>query len=138
MRTAIVKPDHLGDFVLSKPAIGALTRRFPTATVFVGAPVANLARTIFSQSEICTLDMPHLAKTSHSLSVEEIVRRLSQFDVVVFLREDAVIGEIADRLKCRVIVSRGDHLMHETLIQKRALTTLVQYSRTELFSGKTI
>ena len=138
MRVAIVKPDHLGDFVLSKPAIGALLRRFPDARLFVGSAVAPLAHAIFPQAETATLDMPHLAKGAYWISLEEIARRLSEFDLVVFLREDAIIADLAGRLKCRMVLPRGDHLRHETLIQQQALKALVDYRRTELFSGTPI
>jgi len=139
MKVAIVKPDHVGDFVLSKPAIGALIRHFGDITLFVGTPVFPLANAIFPGLNVRPMDLPHLSKSGTiAVTVDEARCQLLDFDLIVFLRDDKVIRQLASTLKARLVYSGGDHLTHETLIQKRALCNLIQYSRTELFSGEPI
>lgn len=136
MKVAVVKPDHLGDFVLSSPAIRALEGAFHQVVLFVGTPVQNLAKTLFPNVEARTMDLAHLSKGRGSVvSTEDARRMLSGFDRTFFLRDDGVTRAIGHGLGMPVTYAGGDHLTHETLIQQRALASLVTYSRAALFAG---
>ena len=48
-RVAILKPDHLGDLILSAPAIRAILGRFEEVRLYVAPGSAGLARYLFPQ-----------------------------------------------------------------------------------------
>jgi heptosyltransferase-2 len=93
---------------------------------------------LFPESEARRMDLFHLNKATNPISLDEARRQLFEFDVIVFLRDDEVIRALAMGLKGSLVFSGGDHLTHETLIQKRALRQLVEYSRTKFFSDQPI
>lgn len=136
MKIAVVKPDHLGDFVLSSAAIRALEGAFHQVVLFVGTPVQNLAKTLFPNTEARAMDLAHLSKGRGSVvSTGDARRMLSGFDRVFFMRDDGVTRAIGQGLGMPATYAGGDHLTHETLIQQRALASFVTYSRAALFAG---
>lgn len=62
MRVGVLKPDHLGDLVLSAPAIAALRRRFPDLKLFCHPRNQDLAAHLFPGLHIFPFHMPHLDK----------------------------------------------------------------------------
>jgi ADP-heptose:LPS heptosyltransferase len=93
-KLALVKPDHLGDFVLALPAIRALQARGFQPALFVSSRVAPLARHYFPDLELVTLDLPHLYRGSEMLdwpSAHRALGALRGFDIVIFLRRDAFL-----------------------------------------------
>ena len=113
MKLAILKPDHLGDLVLSSPAIRAMTQAVPDATLFVASRCLALAKWLFPGVATQTLNLPHLTK--HSAEAQAYPD-LSGFDVVL-LRNDGVLGPDWIELRARSFVTyRNDNAIHQTLL----------------------
>lgn len=135
---AILKPDHLGDLVLSVPAIRAIHARHADVTLFVGPGSLGLARFLFPDiADIRPAPFAHLMRRSgEALSLEALARTLDGFEFVFCLRYDPVMQTIADRLRVGHVLAAGDHLTHETVVQQRAVAPVIgDYSRTRLFSA---
>jgi ADP-heptose:LPS heptosyltransferase/SAM-dependent methyltransferase len=135
---AILKPDHLGDLVLSVPAIRAIRARQENTTLFVASRSRALARFLFPDiQDIRDADLRHLSRhAEEGRSSANLAGELNQFDHVICLRDDPIIRDIASRLTVPYTIASGGHLIHETSIQKQAVEWMTgRYSRTRLFSG---
>jgi heptosyltransferase-2 len=135
---AILKPDHLGDLVLSVPAIRAIRARHEDTALFVASRSRALARFLFPDiHDIRGVDLRHLSRhAEEGLSPAALACQLNHFDHVICLRDDPVIRDIASRLTVPHTIASGGHLVHETSIQKQAIEWMTgRYSRTRLFSG---
>jgi ADP-heptose:LPS heptosyltransferase len=137
---AILKPDHLGDLVLSVPAIRAIRARHTEVTLFVGPSSLGLARYLFPDiTNIHPAPLAHLIRgTGNALKPEALAGILDGFEFVFCLRHDPVMQAISDRLHVCHVLAIGDHLTHETDVQRRALAPVIgDYSRTVLFGDVT-
>ncbi len=138
---AILKPDHLGDLVLSVPAIGAIRERYRDPTLFVAPQSVGLARHLFPDlADVRSVRFGHLSRGSaDGVDLQDFAGELSRFDFVFFLRNDPVMQELGGRLSVDHLIPVGGHLTHETAIQKRAVASVVgQYSRSRYFSPRPI
>ena len=135
-KVAVVKPDHLGDLILSSPAIRAAQSHFGTITLFVSDSTQHLARFLFPDIELRSINFPHLSRNNNALSdLETAARALNAFDQILWLRDDPVIGPFANQIEVPQDFASGGILEHETAIQKRMMLRHVEpYSRTKLFS----
>lgn len=135
MSVALVKPDHLGDLVLSVPAVRAAEKHFGAITLFVAERCRALARFLFPNVQIETINFPHLARTKGlAVNLALAGRKLEEFDRVLWLRNDPFIHEFAKDLKANQDFIQDDYSRHESVLQKEMLTRhLPNYSRTELF-----
>ena len=98
-KVAVIKPDHLGDLVLSSPAIRALQRHFGQVTLLVSGTTLPLARFLFGAIELGVANCPHLAKQeAQILDPDKFAGELNAFDLVLWLRDDPVIRECAHRI----------------------------------------
>jgi ADP-heptose:LPS heptosyltransferase len=90
VRVGILKPDHLGDLILSAPAIAALRRRFPDAILFCNPRNLPLARHLFPGLRTCPFHLPHLDKErSAGPDGGQLVRLLRrEIDTLICLRWD--------------------------------------------------
>lgn len=90
MRVGILKPDHLGDLILSAPAITALRRRFADLTLFCHPKNIPLARHLFPSLRACPFHLPHLDKErSGGPDGGQLVRLLRrEIDTLICLRWD--------------------------------------------------
>jgi heptosyltransferase-2 len=88
MTLAIVKPDHLGDLVLSSAAIRAMLNAQPDAHLYIASRNIALARHLFPDAEIRSIDFPHLAKAG---SAGSPLPDLAGYDLVTVLRYDQVL-----------------------------------------------
>ena len=114
MSLAIVKPDHIGDLVLSSPAIRSMAAAAPGAVLFAAPKCVPLANILFPGMEVRPLALPHLGKSRASESGEA---DLTGFDRVVFLRRDGVIDERWASLRTRDWVLPNDtHDDHQSVI----------------------
>ncbi|HZT79115.1 MAG TPA: glycosyltransferase family 9 protein [Gemmataceae bacterium] len=97
MRVGILKPDHLGDFVLAAPAVAALLRRFPDALLFCHPATAPLARHLFPGLRLQTILLPHLDRDRNTdpdaLPVESL---RDSVDLLVCLRWDRHIARLVE------------------------------------------
>lgn len=94
MKIAVVKPDHLGDFIIAIPAIRALLARNHEVTLFIASGNKALARHYFPQLEIVALDLPHLHRKlteSNWTDAYKALGMLRKFDMVMFLRRDGFL-----------------------------------------------
>lgn len=92
---AIVKPDHIGDLVLSIPAIRWLSSVSKNAaTLYVAPSNLLLAEHLLPELSVRPLSFPHLRKqyrTETKLPRDEL-KQLRNHDMTVFLRQDSVIN----------------------------------------------
>lgn len=113
MTYAIIKPDHLGDLILSSAAIRAISAAHPTAVLFVASKNVGLACYLFPDIEIRTIDLAHLSKTGEGSRIPD----LSGFDAVAFLRSDGVLTEDWAALRTRqFLLPRDTHGLHQSVI----------------------
>ena len=132
----MVKPDHLGDFVLSIPALRAIHRRLGHFDLFTPPENHFLSRYFLPDVTPLPMKLRHLTKGAGGVAFSAYHADLARYPLVIFLRDDQVIREAASDLPGRTIHPRGSNGLHETLIQKRAIMPVVGgYSRTELFGG---
>jgi ADP-heptose:LPS heptosyltransferase len=138
---AILKPDHLGDLVLSVPAIRAIRARHTEVTLFVAPGSLRLARFLFPDiSNIHPAPLTHLMRgAGEALAPELLASILDRFEFVFLLRYDPVMQAIAERLHVRHVVATGDYLTHETNVQRHAVAPVIgEYSRTKWFGTAAI
>lgn len=115
MKLAVVKPDHLGDLVLSSPAIRALVRAEPSLTLFVASRCRVLAQHFFPGVDIRALDLPHLNKTGDRASVK--IPDLTEFDLVAFLRRDGLLTPEWAALRTRDYIMPEDNVEdHQSIL----------------------
>jgi heptosyltransferase-2 len=136
-RTAVLKPDHLGDLVLASPAIRAICRRYQDVTLFVNSSSRHLARYLFQDMlEIRSVDFRHLSRRpTETIEPRELARELSRFDFVFCLRDDPVLQATMRYVTIPFQTISSSHSVHETVAHKRAVSQVIgTYSRTELFS----
>lgn len=123
MKVAVVKPDHLGDFVLSIPTISAIAQRYSDLTLFVSSSTRPLAAYAFPNAALRVADLPHLSKFSRGLSAGTLSRtELNAFDFVFFLRRDQVLNPDWAQIvahKSLLVEDRQD--IHETKLQAQAV-----------------
>lgn len=137
MKVAIVKPDHIGDFVLSVPAISAIAEEFSDTTLFLATTTAPLARHLFPGLTIQCLDLPHLAKFSPpSRDAGSNVVDLSVFHRVYFLRQDQVLTPAWTRLIAReAILIEDSNEVHESKLHEDAVRRSgIEYRRPGAFT----
>ena len=114
MSLAILKPDHLGDLVLSSPAIRAMAKAVPDTTLFVAERCRPLAAWLFPDLATRTLNMPHLAKQSPGRHAHP---DLTAFDEVALLRNDGVLGpEWAQTHTRSYVTYTDDNSVHQTML----------------------
>jgi ADP-heptose:LPS heptosyltransferase len=135
-KVAVVKPDHLGDLILSVPAIRAAQNHFGAISLFVSDSTRPLAHFLFPELELRSINFPHLTRNkSIPFDLDTTACALNEFDLVLWLRDDPFIGAFAERVKVRQDFASGGYFTHESAIQKRMMLRHVEnYSRTKLFS----
>lgn len=123
MKVAIVKPDHIGDLVLSSAAIRAIARRFPDTTLFVADKNKPLARQLFGDLPTEAINFPHLTKAGTESGGYPDLRG---FDTVAFLRADGILNPQWASLRCRRFILPVDtHLDHQSVIDFAVAAALV-------------
>lgn len=133
-RVAVVKPDHLGDFILSLPAIRALCEYFDEIDLFIAPEVEFLRQHFLPEVSSIPLRLRHLSKTGGGLDADGLIEALRSYELVVFLRDDHVMRFVAEQLPGMVITVDSSLRMHETEIQRTALLpVLPPYSRSARF-----
>jgi heptosyltransferase-2 len=114
MKVAIVKPDHLGDLILSSGTIRAVARSFPESVLFVARKNLGLASYLFPEMELAEINFPHLNK---GMAVEGDLTDLTIFDQVLMFRNDRVVTQQWLKARCRWYAQSGDsHDVHQTVL----------------------
>jgi heptosyltransferase-2 len=90
VRIGILKPDHLGDLILSAPAIAALRRRFSDLTLLCYPRNQALAAHLFPGLRTLPILMPHLDKERGPDRGVESRRQMlrDEIDLLICLRWD--------------------------------------------------
>ena len=137
MRIAVIKPDHLGDLVLSIPAIKAAQKHYGTISLFVSERSKSLAHFLFPGVEVHTINFPHLARGNEFIdNLTETGALIEKYDLILWLRNDPFIHQYTNRLKANQDFINDDYFAHETTLQREMLLRhLPSYSRTELFGA---
>ncbi len=122
MTHAIIKPDHLGDLILSSPAIRAITALHPDSVLFVASRNVALANYLFPGTEIRTIEFAHLSKASGADRIPD----LREFETVAFLRSDGVITENWAALRTHgFLLPMDTHDAHQSMIDYTVASWLV-------------
>lgn len=137
MGIAVVKPDHIGDLVLSAPAIRAILSRRADTTLFVASGNLPLARFLFGDIDIRSLDLPHLSKKGEAVSRFMDFRG---FDLVVFLRHDDVLNPAGVRLFCKdYAFYSGNNDYHQSVLDYTVASHVVgEYDIDAAFFGSAV
>lgn len=123
MKIAIIKPDHLGDLILSAPAIRAVRARFSDMTLFVASRNIGLARLLFGAVDLRPLDLPHLAKSRCNV---RSVMDFTEYDLVLFLRHDQILNPQQAQMLCNdYIFSPESNEYHQTLLDYTVASRVV-------------
>jgi heptosyltransferase-2 len=90
VKVGVLKPDHLGDLILSAPALTALERRFSDLTLFCHPKNVPLARHLFPRIRALPFHLPHLDKErSGPPEAGQLLRLLRrEIDTLICLRWD--------------------------------------------------
>jgi ADP-heptose:LPS heptosyltransferase len=117
-RMAVVKPDHVGDLVLSLPNIDFLTTVADQVHLFVSPAVAKIARQLLPHLEIFPIQFSHLSKTEVDESTIES-GALGKYDLVLLLREDDILNQqwCQAQNPRSFCVGNEDDAVHETFGQ---------------------
>ena len=135
MKLAIIKPDHIGDLVLSSAAIRALTNAAGSATLFVASGCLSLAQYLFGGlADIRAMDFPHLSKVGNA-RLDHV--DLREFGMTVFLRHDNIINPAWAELRCLDYRFPYDNNnLHQTALDYGVVAPLVgSYDVDELHFG---
>jgi ADP-heptose:LPS heptosyltransferase len=128
---AIVKPDHIGDLILSTPAIRAVAAEYPDVTLFVASKTLALARYLFPNLDLRTMDMPHLLKAAGQSALPD----LTSYDLVLFLRRDGQLTPEWAALRTRDYVMPAEsHADHQSILDYGVVSEVViDYDMDALF-----
>lgn len=123
MKIAVVKPDHLGDLILSSAAIRALAKHFPDLTLMISEKMFPLANFLFPSLPLCGIELPHLGKSqTASLKVPD----LRAYDHVVFLRTDGVLNAEWMALRSPSFTANADnHHQHQSALDYATVSSLI-------------
>jgi heptosyltransferase-2 len=123
MKIAIVKPDHLGDLVLSAPAIRAVLSRYSDLTLFVSSRNIGFAGLLFGAVELRPLDLPHLARGDEN---SQGGLDFTGFDLVLFLRRDQILNPQQAHMVCNdYIFLQDSNQYHQTLLDYMVASRVV-------------
>ncbi|WP_099590573.1 glycosyltransferase family 9 protein [Leptospirillum ferriphilum] len=137
MNINIIKPDHLGDLVLSSPAIKVLAKNFPGSTLWCSPLTYSLAKFLFKDTvDIKPVEFPHLVKhgSLHHETLSKLKTALTRSELNVFLRRDPMILDFVSSIKSQSILIRDDNQTHQTILDRNAILSLTgDYSRSKNF-----
>lgn len=136
-RVAIVKPDHLGDFVLSMPAICQVLGKFD-ADVILNSKVTSIARRLLPDASILGADFVHLGKPSADAERQAFDQfpNLYDYGMVIGLRTDQVLDSNWYRTYSRQHVFPPSGSLHESQAQMLAVSSLIgPYDVHEVFDS---
>ena len=139
--TAVIKPDHIGDFILSLPAFRAILAMAGKFDLFTASSNKFLVNHFFGETvRFIPCDLPHLQKThSPNTHAPDLFSQLQGYSSVIYLRDDGYLNDAPKYLSANFYSCKYEEFTHETEIQRRALADFVgTYSRTSHFSRERI
>ncbi len=134
MKITILKPDHLGDLVLSIPAINKILEMGKEIILFCNPDATFLAKFLFPNIKIYPISFPHLTKNQFSDNLELFIKESNESDALVILRSDKVIQDIISKRVFKPIFSTEVCLeIHETFLQKQGIEKLTGHYECESY-----
>jgi heptosyltransferase-2 len=126
-RIAVIKPDHLGDFVLSVPAVWALIDAGYDIELFIDKNVSFLANYLFPTIQKKFIKLAHLSKEGESEDLFNLKEIQERFDYVVGLRNDKKIlnQSFYSSFGLPFSIVESSYHVHETASQKASIYSLV-------------
>lgn len=135
---AVVKPDHIGDFILSIPALNALyncygpydlflnPNNFFISSFFLGGKVNSIP---FSMNQF-------IKKSEDKKTLINSVKIFSNYNKIIYLRDDDFINGYLSQGRSYYHCN-GGKFDHETNIQRNSLVSCIgSYSRSSYFPFK--
>lgn len=122
-KVAVIKPDHIGDVVLSIPAIRVLSREFQV-TLFVASYTYEIAKFLFRDLDIIIreIEFSHLSKQPHKQSP---LPSLLEYDLVISLRDDAHIKDYLVREANDWCMTSSSNNIHEAKMHSELVKAFV-------------
>jgi ADP-heptose:LPS heptosyltransferase len=122
---ALVKPDHVGDFVLALPNIRFLASLAKSVDVFVHPNVLSIARSLLPDMRALPISFSHLSRTGERTTF--VSKDFAKYDAVFLLRQDSVLTEEWARSNVRRSFSVGNTQSHthETFGQAEQIAKIV-------------
>jgi ADP-heptose:LPS heptosyltransferase len=133
-KIGILKPDHLGDLVLSVPAINKIVEEFEDVTLLCNPYAETLAKTLWPALKLRPIAFPHLTKCSKVADLDSGPKALD-FDWIISLRHDGILQKWIDQGNQRChLMPRWTNDIHESRLQQETLYRIVgPYSRSAFF-----
>lgn len=126
MKISILKPDHIGDLILSAPAINKLLSMDHQVSLLINKNTEFLARFLFPNISLDYVTLSHLSRNGEMNSTEIIYRYANNCDLFISLRNDPELGELVlshlNESKSLIIENSLD--IHETILQSRCIQPL--------------
>lgn len=125
MKITILKPDHLGDLVLSSPAINKILEIGQEVILFCNPDSIFLANFLFPNLNTFPISFPHLSKNNFSENYKLFYGELQKSDCLINLRCDEKINEIIlNKVSIKNYIAKDSLDLHETLLQKQGIQEL--------------
>lgn len=118
---AVVKPDHIGDFMLSVPALTAIEREVGPFDLFASPVNQFLQQRFLPNATFRPIRLKHLQKDGTGEEASELGARLRRYGFTFFLRDDHVLRSVYEPIAAYAAIGDTDDDTHETLLQERAL-----------------
>ncbi|CAN2536337.1 hypothetical+protein [Methylocapsa aurea] len=140
MKIAVVKPDHLGDFVIAVPAVRALVAKGHEVTLYIASGNFALARHYFADIELVALNLPHLNRKvppDDWTLVYRTLGRLRSYDLTLFLRRDSfLVPENICQWTDYALVIEDRRDRHQSQLEQKAIAPVAgNYDIEKLFFG---
>lgn len=126
MKLVVLKPDHLGDLVLSAPAINKLLTLNHDITLIINKNVEFLAQYLFPNIKLAYATFTHLSRTNETTSIDEVFELVKTSDLLVSLRNDPELQkQVFYNIDPSKLLITGDSLdVHETTLHSECLEPL--------------
>ncbi len=126
MKISILKPDHLGDLILSAPAINKLTSLGHDITLIISKNADFLARYLFPNAKIKYATFSHLSRTNEVNDLNSVFEAIDETEMFVSLRRDPQIEELifSKINKRNSLLIENSLTTHETLLQANCIKPL--------------
>jgi ADP-heptose:LPS heptosyltransferase len=138
-RIGVLKPDHLGDLVLSIPAISILRERLGVLDLIVSPSNVSLAGFLFGKDQAAIpVAFAHLDKAGKT---RQLATPFPYYDTLISLRRDSWINANWLRTKAKnvfLLQEDPNHKLHETEVHRLLLKPIVgDYDPTSIFMSHT-
>jgi len=126
MKISILKPDHLGDLILSAPAIYKLLSLEHEITLIISKNSDFLARYLFPKVKIKHATFSHLSRRNEPNEIESVFQAIEETEMFISLRRDPQIEELIFRKvnAQKSLFIENSLTVHETVLQANCIQPL--------------